>query len=192
MASTFIRSRDADTLLSMQAFADGISAAPALYQLSAVDAASIAGAVSAYAVALGIATNPATRTKTSVTDKDQARNAAEAICRQYANLIKYSAGISDADKQAIGVEPVNLSRDARECPQTSPSIIVVASTQGAQTLQFRDSINPESRGKPFGATELLLWVAVGETIAASHEAARFYGSRPAQSRPSTDTDAADD
>ena len=52
----------------------------------------------------------------TVAQKDDARTSAEQICRQFAILIKYNAGISDPDKIAIGVRPVNNSREPIECP----------------------------------------------------------------------------
>lgn len=48
--------------------------------------------------------------------KDDARTSAERICRQYASLIKPNAGISDPDKLAIGVPPVNTDRNPINIP----------------------------------------------------------------------------
>src|SRR6185369_17430760 len=99
----------------------------------------------------------------------------EAICRQFAILIKFNAGISDPDKIAIGVRPVNPNREPIECPQTSPLLNVIAATPGAQTLRFADSMTPDSAAKPFGATELQLFVVVADAPTADPDQARFYG-----------------
>src|SRR5690349_755175 len=84
MGDSYIPATDAGALDWMQTFAAGISASAATYQLQAADAAAISSAVNAYAAASALAVDPNTRTPVNVSLKDQARSAAEAICRQYA------------------------------------------------------------------------------------------------------------
>ena len=154
MAEGFIPYRDAEALQWMQAFSAGISASPATFQLTAADAAAIDSAVDQFAAALSLATTPPTRTPSNISLKDQTRNSAEQICRQYAIGIKYSAGISDQSKIDIGVRPVNTDHDPIPVPPTSPLLSIIGCTPGSQTLRYSDSTTPDSRGKPFGATEL--------------------------------------
>ena len=170
-----IPDKDSEAILWMEAFSGGISASPSTYQLSAPDATAIANAVLAFGNALSIASDPSTRTSGTVAAKDDARTAAEQICRQYAILIKYNSGISDQDKIDIGVKPVNNTREPILCPQTSPLISVIAATPGRQTLRYADTTTPDSPAKPFGASELLLFVAIGTTPATDPEQADFYG-----------------
>jgi hypothetical protein len=171
----FIPSQDPQALLWMQTFANGIQANPALYMLTAPDAVAISAAVAGFAAALAITSVPATRTPVTVAAKDDARTAAEQICRQFAALIKFNAGISDPDKIAIGVRPVNPNRNPINVPETSPLLNVIAATPGAQTLRYADSMTPDSPAKPFGATELQLFVAVGTAPVIDPDAAKFYG-----------------
>jgi hypothetical protein len=42
-------------------------------------------------------------------------------------------------------------------PAVGPLLNVVAATPGAQTLTFADSMEPDTKAKPFGASELQLW-----------------------------------
>jgi hypothetical protein len=128
--------------------------------LTAPDAAAIAAAVAAFDTALTTANNPATRTAVTVAAKDDARTAAEQICRQFAILIKFNAGISDPDKIAIGVRPVNPNREPINAPATSPLLNIIAATPGKQTLRYADSLTPDSPAKPAGASELLLFRAI--------------------------------
>lgn len=175
MANNFIPAQDPQALIWMQTFSGGISSDPSLYLLTAPDAATIASAVNLFDLALAESSDPATRTPVTVAQKDDCRVAAEAVCRQFAILIKYNAGISDPDKIAIGVRPVNTSREPIPCPPTSPLLNVIAATPGVQTLRYADSTTPDSGKKPFGATELQLFVAVGTAPVTDPEAARFYG-----------------
>src|SRR5688572_19785906 len=107
MANDYLPRQEARTLAWMRAFAGGISGNPSVYMLAPADAATIQNAVDSFAAALALAKNPHTATRVTVCDKDQARVAAEQICRQYASLIKLNGGVSDADKKAIGVRPLN-------------------------------------------------------------------------------------
>lgn len=175
MYDPYLPATDSEARDWMNTFAAGIAASPATYGLAAADASAIQAAVDAYNAAYLIAVDPATRTPVTVNQKDTARNAAEQIGRQYAVIIKHDAGISDADKIAIGVRPVNPDREPIQCPQTSPILAVIASTPGAQTLRYSDSMTPDSAAKPFGATELLVFVAVGATAATDPAQAKFLG-----------------
>jgi hypothetical protein len=175
MAGDFIPAQDAQALLWMEAFATGIQSNFAAYELSAIDAAMISDAVAEFSDALSIATTVPTRTKDTINIKDTKRNAAESLCRQYALQIKVDNGISDALKLAIGVRPVNDSREPIYVPQTSPLLNIVANTPGAQTVKFADSFDPSNRGKPFGAASLQLFVAIGEEPIDDEAQAVFLG-----------------
>ena len=48
------------------------------------------------------------RTPVVIATKDEMRNAAEQLIRQYATLIKYNAGMSNPEKIAIGVRPTRM------------------------------------------------------------------------------------
>ena len=58
----------------MVTFATVIATDPGVYQLGSSDSAAITGAVDAYASALTIATEPATRTELTIIEKDRAWN----------------------------------------------------------------------------------------------------------------------
>lgn len=172
---SYIPDRDPEARAWLNTFAAGITANPGLYQQAPADAAAIQAAVDAFEAAYLVAIDPATRTPVSVSNKDETRNSAEQICRQYAKLIKYNGGISNQDKIAIGVPPVNTDREPIECPQTSPLLNVIASTPGAQTLRYADSMTPDSASKPVGAASLQLFVAIGDEIIADPDQAKFVG-----------------
>jgi hypothetical protein len=90
-------------------------------------------------------------------------------------LIKENAGITDADKIDIGVRPVNINREPINCPQTSPLISILGNTPGVQELRYADTTTPDRRAKPFGASELQLFVVRGTVENAPLADATFYG-----------------
>jgi hypothetical protein len=87
-------------------------------------------------------------------------------------LVKDNTGINDADKVNIGVRPINPDREPIECPQTSPLISILGNTPGSQTLRYADTTTPDSRAKPFGASEPQLLVAVADSVAIAARSTR--------------------
>ncbi len=176
MPSTdYIPREDANFRTWAEHFASHLSATPELFMLTPAQAASIQSVVDDFVTALAVATDEATRTKPSIAAKDDARAVAETLCRQYAILIKDNTGIDDDDKIMIGVRPINPNREAIECPQTSPLISILGNTPGSQTLRFADTTTPDSKAKPFGASELQLFRGMGEEETAPLSDCRFYG-----------------
>ncbi|MEX0776792.1 MAG: hypothetical protein WD042_13900 [Phycisphaeraceae bacterium] len=175
MARDYLPRRDEEVLAWMKRFAGGIAAQPGAYMLSAGDAATIQGAVQAFAQAYAPAMTPGTRTPVAVNRKDATRNAAEQVCRQYYSIIKPNGGVSDACKIEIGVRPMNPGRSRIACPQSSPLLSIVAATPGGQVLRYRDTNTPDSRAKPFGAMQIQVMVHVGDEPAGPGAAERPGG-----------------
>lgn len=176
MSSTdYIPAKDADFRNWATTFASRLSANPALYMLTPAQAASIQQVVDDFVAAYEIAVDPATRTKQTVIDKDDARSIAETLCRQYAIDIKNNEGITDGDKVNVGVRPINPDREPIECPQVSPALTILGNTPGAQTLEYRDPATPNSKAKPFGASELQLFMAVADEEVSDVSQAKFVG-----------------
>jgi hypothetical protein len=173
MANDYIPRRNALALAWMSAFGAGISSAPGTYHLLPADAAAIEAAVAAFAAAQSAAENPATRTRVTVNQRDAARAAAEQLCRRYAAAIKSDAGVSDADKIAIGVRPIKSARARVPSPATSPLLNLIGSTPGVQTLRFADAATPDRGRKPAGAIQLQLFIATGDAAATDPRAAGF-------------------
>jgi len=176
MANGYMPRRDLAALSWMQNFSRHLMLQPAAFAISISDAVAIGRAVDDFAVAYAVITNPATRTPVAVLVKDQARNSADAICRVYYNLIKPNQGISDADKIAIGVRPINLSRARIGEPTTSPLLKLIGATPASHTLYYSDTNTPDRSAKAFGATHLQLFVALGESPARDVNSGRYYQS----------------
>lgn len=174
-ATKYIPAQDCKALTWLQTFARGIQSDPAAYQLGVSDSGLISNAVNLYEATYADAHDPAERTAVAVNVKDEARNAAITLCRQYSALIKVNAGISNGLKIAIGVRPLNRSRQSVVAPGTSPLLNVIGATPGAQTLRYADSNTPQTGAKPFGVIQLQLFVAVGPERIADPEQAKFVG-----------------
>src|SRR5688500_19910514 len=144
-----------DTLvLQLQAFSNGIFNNAGLYGVSVPEAAAIKSGVEQFVAARVVCNEPTTRTAATIEQKNALKASILGLCRTVYGLIQKNQGISNEDKIAINVTPLGGPRSLRPCPQTSPSLTVVASTPGAQTVEFRDSTDLLSRGLPPGTLVL--------------------------------------
>jgi hypothetical protein len=174
MSEPYIPSSDAGAEAWMEAFSEGIAANPALYGLSDADAIAISEAVQLFVDKFDVTKKAKGRNPVDIAAKDDARTAAEQICRQYAIVIKYNSGVSDPDKIDIGVRPVNPNRDPIHVPQSSPELSVIGSTPGSLTVHYKDPLTGKKR-RPFGAANLQLFVAVADGIVTDPNQAKFVG-----------------
>ena len=176
MSSDYMPRGQRQALAWMRTFAVGIAANPGRYQCAPTDGIALQQAVDEYQQALRLAESDKTRTKSTVSLKDQTRNTAEQICRVYYANIKANAGVSDQAKLEIGVRPLNTGRSRIQCPTTAPILSIIGATPLCHTLHYNDSMTPDSPGKPFGALHLRLFVAINDdrTITKPSEA-QFYG-----------------
>jgi hypothetical protein len=145
-------------------FAALITANPATYGLAAGDAATIQAAVDAFDAAYLLSTAPGSRTAVTIQATIDARNALVAIVRNYARIILANSGVSSSDKTDLGLiirDPVNTPIPT---PATNPVLNLLGATPGQLTLGYQDStVVGKSKAKPFGATQLLLFVKYGST-----------------------------
>jgi hypothetical protein len=158
----------------MPVFAAGISTNASLYGIAIPDAATIQSAVDQFISARTIALNPATRNVGTIDEKDVKKASALGVCRLFYSDIQRNNGVSNDDKLLIGVTPLSTSRTRRNCPQTVPGLNAVAATQGAHTVEYFNSVDQTNRAKPFGATEIELFVAVADEVVSDPAEAKFY------------------
>lgn len=175
MAESFgIPSEDGAARTYFNHFASYVSANLGVYFLSAADGAALTLAAQNYNDAFVLAEAEPTRNKLTVIQKDETRNACEALVRLYSMQIKYNAGISTEDKAAIGISQPNPTRTSVNVPSTLVELGIVGALQGSHTLTYKDSTT-QQRAKPFGAALVELWCAVAETAGADVNLARPCG-----------------
>ena len=171
----YMPAEDAQFSLWAQAFAAGLNADPAKFMMSPSECASVQTVVDNFVEALLVANTESTRTKGTVAAKDDARSICKSLCRQYAMLIKDNTGITDQDKIDIGVRPINPDREPIDAPTTPPLLNVLGNLPGQQTIRYADTTTPDSRARPFGASELQLFLGVTEDLPAELSQCQFYG-----------------
>ena len=149
---------------------------PAAYGVSAADAATLGGVVSALAAATQTLKSPATRGTPFVIVRDQAQAAAVDVARSVVQRIKMDDGVTDADKNLAGV-PLKRSGggEPQPAPTFAPGIAVEAAITGGQTLRYSNPQEPGRKAKPYGIAGLQLFVHVGEEAIGDVNESQYYG-----------------
>jgi len=158
----------------MENFVAKLTASGSVYMVQPADVTAISAAVSSFVSALTVVQQPDGKTPGNTASKNNARAAAVAICRQYARLIKWNAGIDDQSKIDAGIKPPHFAPEPRPCPLSAPVLSIVAATNGAQTLTYSDSLDPNARRKPEGAEGIVLFRAIAPEAVSDIEEAKFY------------------
>lgn len=171
--ASYIPTRDVDLVPWADNFSTLITANPALYGLQASDALAIAALVTAYDDAYTIATNPATRTPSTVAAKDSAKGALLPELRFYAQTIKLNQGVSNADKIALGIHINDAGPTPIPVPTTAPALTIEAQTHLTSKMRVRDQSTPTSNAKPFGVLGGEVVTTVGVAVTADPDAALF-------------------
>lgn len=156
----YIPPRDADYLNWLASFSTLITASPGTYGLVAGDAVAIAAQNTAFsaAYALGGGTyhapvNAATKTPTTTQAKNDAKANSLAIIRPYAQQIANNAGVSSANKIALGLNPRTTPPAPIGAPASFPIVGVRSGSPLTITMQWQDSTIGAGKSKPFGAIQ---------------------------------------
>jgi len=154
-------------------FASAVSEDPARYRLTPGDAAKLMQHAQAFDDAMHRVNNRSTATQPATKAKDEAKAAAKAVFREYANRIKDDPLISIADKLNLGMKQTETGRSTAAlryppilnvgiAPPTPPEP-GKASVESAHLLRFADSHAPHRRAKPEGAGYLELRIIISRS-----------------------------
>jgi hypothetical protein len=175
LAKKFIPDGDSDFACMARHFANVINRDPSRYLMAAEDAKAIAEAVVVYRDALAKNTQRFTKSRKTVTLKDEARRRAEQLIREAGNFIRTSSKIDSLAKQLANVNPRSEKLRKRSVPQTPPTlsfpdnVVPYSNTaDGTHVIHFRDAFGKDSsNAKPAGAHCMELYydlVPPGEPI----------------------------
>jgi hypothetical protein len=171
-----IPTRDTQLATWAQVFADAINAAPSTYGLSLTDASNIVTANDNFQAAFATATDPSTRSRTTVAAKDSYKNAAVATFRSYYIIIQANPGVTDDNKLAAGVRIRSQSHHKRLCPQTQPLLAILGAIPLQLQCRFQDPDRPTARGRLApNAVSVQFWAEVSTTPTNLVSNAHFLG-----------------
>lgn len=156
-SAPYIPPKDADLNSWLANFSTLITAGPATYGLVAGDATNIATAVAAWAAAYALVTAPSTKTKDSVSAKDTQKVSVLGVVRPYAQQISNNAGVTSANKIALGLNPKTSTPTPIPSPATNPILSVTAAANYQIFIKFTDSGGGAAKSKPAGVVGVEVW-----------------------------------
>ena len=151
-------------------FANGIETIGAATCLSTVQIEQF-GAVNAdLQAAWAVVQNPATKTRATVSLKDDALKNMRAMAKKFVSIVQGS-NLSDAQKINLGVTVRSIHPRPRPAPDTAPFIKVLR-TQG-RTVLVELQQDSTLRGRPAGVHGATVFTHVGPTVPTSAGAWQF-------------------
>jgi hypothetical protein len=154
----YIPARNANLLAWATNFSALITANPATYGLMASDATTIAAQRTALNTAYGLITSPSTKTAATVSAFNTAKVTALAVFRPYAQTISLNAGVSSANKTALGVNPRTSTPTPITAPTTAPVLTVQSASTAGLITRYRDATaSPSVKSKPYGVVQIQIY-----------------------------------
>jgi len=160
----YIPARNANLVAWAQNFSTLITASPATYGLTAGDATAIAAQYATLATDYAIITSPSTKTAQTVSQFNTAKVNSLALFRPYAQAVSLNAGVSSANKTALGVNPRTSTPTPITAPTTNPVLTVQSASTAGIILRYRDSVASVSvKAKPYGVIGCLIYAKASAT-----------------------------
>jgi hypothetical protein len=160
----FIPDADSDFAYMARSFASVLARDPSVYHIPDDAAREIAEAVEAYRNALAANTHRFTKSMKTAFEKNVARERAERLIRDAANLIRATRQIDSMARWRLGIKERSNRPKPRTCPQTPPHMSFVGAVpytntiDGVHVIRFRDPFGKESSdAKPAGVHAMELY-----------------------------------
>ena len=165
MADPYLPTRESDLITWVMNFDAKISATPAAFGVTVGQATALSALTVAFTTSYTVANDPTTNSSSNIALKNTAKE----------NLIEGSGGIRQLVKIIQAYPPLTRAQrielgisvpDAEPTPvpvPANPPVLTVRSTLGRTvTLQLRDLLDTEKRGKPEGVAGATILMFVGD------------------------------
>lgn len=168
MSTPYIPAPDSAFALWLANFSAKITAAPTTYGLVSGDATAIAAVATPFATAFAVATDPATRTSSTIATKDTARANAELTVRPYAVRISLNPAVDDSDKVDVGVTVKITTPTPVPAPTVAPILSLISQSFGTATLAYKTT-GATNKAKPYGVIGVEIVQSIGTVFATDPE-----------------------
>lgn len=159
----YIPTKDADLDLWGQNITNLLTADPPRYGVFPAEALLVQTEYDSFHAAYLIATDPITRSSTTVAHKDGTKALFLADIRDLAAVIRSNRGVSDADKAALGLTIPDPVPTPVPPPTTVPIITILGAGASGHTLVYHDELTPLTKAKPFGVIQMPLYRVIATT-----------------------------
>lgn len=156
----FLPARDDALLTWSNVFSAGITAQAASIGLTPAQCTAYASLHSSFSASLAISSNPATRTRGAVSDKNDKRAALKAEARELARIINAFPATTNQQRLDLGLNPRSGEAAPINPPAECPELTVVSAMGRTLRIKLR-AVDSEGRGKPPGVHGASLFSFVG-------------------------------
>lgn len=136
--------------LFAQNFSTLITATPAAFGLSVLDATTLAGYVGTYVSALATSTNPMTKGPSATVGKNTARAQMMVVIRGIAKRLQANGAITAIQKTNLGLIVPDKVRTPILPPTTRPVLAVASLASRSLDIRIADEATPTKRARPRG------------------------------------------
>jgi hypothetical protein len=172
----YIPPRNANFVAWLANFATLIAASPATYGLVSGDATVISAQNTALAAAYALITSPSTKTAATVSAFNTEKVNALAVARPYAVTISLNAGVSSANKIALGINPRTAVPTPVTAPTTTPVLTAQSTSTAGTIIRYRDATaSPSVKSKPAGVTAIEMYGLASTTAVTDPTTLLFLG-----------------
>jgi hypothetical protein len=158
----FLPRRDVDLKNWSDHFASIIASDPQLYGSTFAQSGELSAAALAYASALGAASEPGTRTRVTVAEKDSARALLAPLLRAAARRARAQSGLSPGQLQAMGLPDRAPAVQRTPAPKSQPTLILARIGGRRHDLQLFDADTHTRKALPSGAAGAQVFYFVTE------------------------------
>ena len=173
MPSGFLPNSDAALLAWSLQFSTLISATPAAYGLTALQATAYAALHASYATAFA-GVDPGIRSKASVAAKNASRAALKYNAKLLSSIVQGQAGVTNAQKIALGLN-VRAVPTPTPVPAHPPMLEVISVSGFTAKIRLHDAASGSKRGKPAGVSGASVFSHVGPAAPTDLSAWQFEG-----------------
>ncbi len=161
MSKNFYQGKDSSVYTGSNTFSTLISATPGAFGISVPAAAEYATLNQAYGEAYLAAIEPATRTKSAVEAKNQAKRALQQSAANLVRIINGTPTVTDQQKIDLGIN-VRATPTPNPIPDSSPVIEIKSVQQNIVTITLH-GVDDNRRGKPSKVAACVVYSHIGNT-----------------------------
>jgi hypothetical protein len=143
----FLPTNDAELLAWSANYSSLLTSEAASIGILPAQATAYAALHTAFAAALELATEPATRTRMNIAAKNDARVPLKAMARDLARIINAFPGMTNPQRIELGLNPREPEQTPIN-PPTDPPVLEVVSATGRILKVKLHAVDSNSRGKP--------------------------------------------
>ena len=158
----YLPNADSGLLSWGTAYSAKLTATPLVFGVTAPIASALAALVASYSTKLAVATDPATRTRSNIATKDEAKKLLKANIRETERITNAFPGTTNAMRLELGLTPRSGTVTPINPPTEAPVMRLISAM--GRTMRFSVSgTDTTRRGRIKGASQVFLFSYVGSS-----------------------------